>query len=138
MGRGIYLVKNPDDLHRYCSLPTPAYIQEYLPCDRDVRVVIIGDQIAHAYWRIAPANEFRSNIAVGATVSLDPIPQSVLDLALNTARKCQWDDVGIDIIENEGRLYVLEANMKYGKEGFRRAGIDYLKFMEKMIEDGKI
>jgi hypothetical protein len=28
--------------------------------------------------------------------------------------------------------------MKYGKAGFRMAGIDYLKFMEKMIEDGKI
>jgi len=138
MGRGVYLVKNPDDLHRYCSLPTPAYIQEYIPCNRDVRVVVIGDQIAHAYWRIAPAGEFRSNLAVGATVSLDPIPQSVLDLALYTARKCQWDDVGIDIIENEGRIYVLEANMKYGKAGFRQAGIDYLKFMEKMIEDGKI
>ena len=101
-------------------------------------MVVVGDEIAHAYWRIAPAGEFRSNLAVGATVSLDPIPQDVLDLALNTARKCQWDDVGIDIIENDGQLYVLEANMKYGKEGFRKAGIDYMKFMEKMIEDGKI
>ena len=138
MGRGVFLVKNPDDLHRYCSLPTPAYIQEVIPSVRDVRVVVIGDEIAHAYWRIAPAGEFRSNLAVGGTVSLDPIPQSVLDLALYTARKCQWDDVGIDIVENEGRLYVLEANMKYGKEGFRRAGIDYLRLMERMIEDGKI
>ena len=138
MGRGVYLIENPDDLHRYCSLPTPAYIQAFIPSGRDVRVVVIGDEIAHAYWRIAPAGEFRSNLAVGGTVSLDPIPQSVLDLALYTARRCQWDDVGIDIIENEGRLYVLEANMKYGKAGFRRAGIDYLRLMERMIEDGKI
>ncbi len=138
MGRGVFLVKNPDDLHRYCSLPNPAYIQELIPSDRDIRVVVIGDQIAHAYWRIAPPGEFRSNLAVGGAVSLDPIPDSVLDLALHTARKCQWDDVGIDIIENEGQLYVLEANMKYGKAGFRRAGIDYLRFMERMIEDGKI
>jgi ribosomal protein S6--L-glutamate ligase len=138
MGRGVYLIKNSDDLHRYCSLPTPAYIQEFLPSDRDVRVVVIGDEIVHAYWRIVPAGEFRSNLAVGATVSLDPIPQVVLDLALYTARKCQWDDVGIDIIENEGQLYVLEANMKYGKAGFRKAGIDYLRLMERMIEDGKI
>ena len=138
MGRGVFLVKDQDDLRRYCSLPTPAYVQEYIPCDRDVRVVVIGDEIAHAYWRIASAGEFRSNLAAGATVSLDPVPQAILDLALETARKCQWDDVGIDIIENDGRLYVLEANMKYGKEGFRRAGIDYMAFMEKMIEDGKI
>ncbi len=138
MGRGVYLIDNPDDLHRYCSLPTPAYIQEFLPSDRDARVVVIGDEIAHAYWRIVPPGEFRSNLAFGATISLDPIPQATLDLALYTARKCKWDDVGIDIIENEGQLYVLEANMKYGKAGFKKAGIDYLRLMEKMIEDGKI
>jgi ribosomal protein S6--L-glutamate ligase len=138
MGRGVFLIRNPDDLHAYCSLTTPAYIQEYLPSDRDVRVVVIGSQVAHAYWRLAPAGEFRSNVAVGATISLDPVPQNILDLALDTARRCRWDDVGIDIVEHEGKLYVLEANMKYGKEGFRAAGIDYIKLMEAMIENGNI
>jgi len=28
--------------------------------------------------------------------------------------------------------------MKYGKEGFRKAGIDYLKTMETLIENGDI
>jgi len=46
--------------------------------------------------------------------------------------------VGIDIIEHDKNLYVLEANMKFGKEGFRKAGIDYLKLMERMIENGQI
>lgn len=138
MGRGVYLIRNPDDLDSYCRLNTPAYIQEFIPSDRDVRVVVIGDEIVHAYWRIAPAGEFRSNVAVGATVSLDPVPQAVLDLALTTARKCRWNDVGIDIIVQNNKLYVLEANMKYGKEGFRTAGKDYMRMMEKMIEDGKI
>ena len=138
MGRGVYLIRNQDDLRSYCSRSTPAYIQEYLPSDRDIRVVIIGNEIAHAYWRIAPAGEFRSNVAVGATISLDPVPQNVLDLALDTARKCQWDDAGLDIIQHDGELYILEANMKYGKEGFRIAGIDYIKLMESMIENGQI
>jgi len=138
MGRGVFLIRNPDDLHAYCSLTTAAYIQEYLPSDRDVRVVVIGSQVAHAYWRIAPAGEFRSNVALGATISLDTVPQSILDLALHTARRCCWDDVGIDIVEHRGNLYVLEANMKYGKEGFRAAGIDYIKLMEGMIENGNI
>ncbi len=138
MGRGVYLVQNQDDLLTYCDLPNPASIQEYLPTDRDIRVVIIGNTVAHAYWRIASPGEFRSNVAVGATVSLDPVPQNILDLALNTARACHWDDVGIDIVEYDGKLYVLEANMKYGKEGFRVAGIDYIKLMESMIENGQI
>jgi ribosomal protein S6--L-glutamate ligase len=42
--------------------------------------------------------------------------------------------VGIDICRHAGRYYVFEANMKYGKEGFRKAGIDYTQLMEAMIQ----
>ncbi len=138
MGRGVYLIRKKDDLISYCSLTKAAYIQEYLPIDRDIRVVVIGNKVVHAYWRIAPPGEFRSNVAVGGTVSLDTVPQKALDLSLYTANKCGWDDVGIDICEHDGMFYVLEANMKYGKEGFRAAGIDYIKLMETMIENGQI
>ena len=61
-----------------------------------------------------------------------------LDLASHTARLCQWNDVGIDICRHEGHYYVLEANMKYGKEGFRQAGINYTQLMEDMIENEEI
>jgi ribosomal protein S6--L-glutamate ligase len=138
MGRGVYLIKNEEDFRSYCDTTSPAYIQEYLPSDRDMRVVIIGHTIAHAYWRIAPPGEFRSNVAVGARVSLDPVPPEALDLALHAARACRWDDVGIDICQHEGRYYILEANMKYGREGFRKAGIDYTRLMEDLIENGEI
>jgi ribosomal protein S6--L-glutamate ligase len=46
--------------------------------------------------------------------------------------------VGIDICCCEGNFYILEANMKYGKEGFRQAGINYIELMEDMIENEKI
>jgi ribosomal protein S6--L-glutamate ligase len=138
MGRGVYLIRSREDLFSYCSRSTVAYIQEYLPADRDIRVVIIGKEVVHAYWRIAPPGDFRSNVAVGASISLDPVPQKILDFAINIAQKCQWDDVGIDIVDHSGKLFVLEANMKYGKEGFRKAGIDYIKLMERLIENGRI
>ncbi len=138
MGKGVYLIRNKDDLFVYSNLTNTAYIQEYLPGDRDIRVVVIGNRAVHAYWRIAPPGEFRSNIAVGATVSLDQVPEKAVDLAIYAARLCRWDDVGIDICIHNGKYYVLEANMKYGKEGFRTAGIDYIKLMETMIENGEI
>jgi ribosomal protein S6--L-glutamate ligase len=138
MGRGVYLITNKNDLSTYCNIAKPAYIQEYIPTDRDTRVVIIGDRVVHAYWRIACVGEFRSNIALGGRVSLEPVPKQILDLAIRTASSCGWDDVGIDIISHNDKLYVIEANMKYGKEGFRAAGIDYIKLMESMIENGEI
>lgn len=138
MGRGVFLISDADDLDRYLKQTDSAYIQQYLQVDRDMRIVIIGDHIVHAYWRIAPRDEFRSNVAVGGTISLEAIPQKAKDLALHTAHACRWDDVGIDICEYEGRYFVIEANMKYGREGFRKAGIDYIRLMETLIENEKI
>ena len=138
MGRGVYLIRQKDELQNYLELTDVAYIQEYLPADRDIRAVIIGDRIVHAYWREAPENEFRCNLALGGRISLDPIPSQALDLALRTARSCRWDDVGVDIIQHNGHFYVLEANMKYGREGFRQAGINYIKLMEEMIANEEI
>ncbi len=138
MGRGVFLIQNDEDLQRYLQGQHPAYIQKYLPHDRDMRIVVIGDRVVHAYWRINPPEDFRSNVAVGGRISLKALPEQALELAMHTARSSGWDDVGIDVCEYQGSYMVLEANMKYGKEGFQAAGIDYTAMMEKMIEDGKI
>jgi len=138
LGRGVYLIRDMDALSAYCNISNPAYIQEYIPSDRDIRAVVIGNRVVHAYWRVAPSGDFRSNIARGGKVLLDPVPDDALTLALHTATSCGWDDVGIDIISHKDRFYVIEANMKYGKEGFRTAGIDYIRLMETMIENKEI
>jgi ribosomal protein S6--L-glutamate ligase len=138
LGRGVYLIRNEKELRNYLNQVSPAYIQEHLPIDRDMRVVVIGRRVIHAYWRIAPENEYRSNLAVGGKISLAPVPEKARNLALQVARACCWDDVGIDICENNGQFYILEANMKYGREGFRQAGLDYAKVMESLIENEEI
>lgn len=138
LGRGVFLIHNDLELRNYLDQVSPAYIQEYLPIERDIRVVVIGNRIIHAYWRIAPPDEYRSNLAVGGRISLDDVPAAARDLALQVAQVCRWDDVGIDICEHNGRFYVLEANMKYGKAGFRKAGLDYHRLMESMIANEEI
>jgi ribosomal protein S6--L-glutamate ligase len=138
LGRGVYLIRNEQELHHYLDQAGPAYIQEYLPIERDMRVVVIGSRVVHAYWRIALENEYRSNVAVGGQISLAPVPGEATKLALQVARACRWDDVGIDICEYNDQFLVLEANMKYGREGFRKAGLDYTQLMESMIENEEI
>jgi len=138
LGRGVFLIHDEEALSAYMHQSPVSYIQEYLALDRDIRVVVIGDRVVHAYWRLAAEGEHRSNVALGGTISLENVPEEARQLALYTARACGWNDVGIDICTHQGRYLVLEANMKYGKEGFRRAGIDYVKLMEDLIEDGAI
>lgn len=138
MGRGVYLITSDDDLYAYTHNRHVAYIQEYLTIDRDLRIVVIGGRVVHAYWRIAENGEFRTNVAKGGRISFDAIPESALQLAIKAASTCGWDDVGLDICRHDDRYFLLEANMKYGREGFRAAGIDYTAMMERMIDDGHI
>jgi len=138
MGRGVFLIDRPEALENYLSQTPVAYIQEYLPIDRDIRVVVIGGSAMHAYWRVAPTGEFRSNVALGARIELANVPEAAIQLALDTARQCRWDDVGIDICAHQDSYVVLEGNMRYGKEGFRAAGMDYVKEMERRIDNGEI
>jgi ribosomal protein S6--L-glutamate ligase len=138
LGKGVFLIRNRSELAVYCRQTRAAYIQEYLPVDRDIRVVVIGRRAVHAYWRIAAPGEFRSNLAAGGHIRLDPVPDAAIALACRTARLCGWTDVGLDIYDHGGRLGVFEANMKYGKEGFRQAGIDYDRLMEDLIANGEI
>ncbi len=138
MGKGVFLIQNDADLKDYLSISKIAYIQEYIKIDRDMRIIVIGGKIAHAYWRISGSNSFKTNIAAGGSISLDPIPDEAKNLARQTAQACKWDDVGIDIILKENQYYVLEGNFKYGHEGFKAAKIDYIKLMEQKIENGEI
>jgi ribosomal protein S6--L-glutamate ligase len=138
LGLGVFLIQNRDELEAYCGLTKTAYIQEYLPIAQDFRVVVIGNEFVHAYRRVPPPGEFRCNVAVGAKIEFDGIPREAVRLAKYTAARCRWDDVGIDVCEWRGGYYVIEANMKYGKEGLRQAGIDYATLMEKLISHGAI
>lgn len=141
MGRGVYLINNMQELSEYLLISLsaePAYIQEYCPHDRDIRAVVIGNEIAVAYWRIAGSEEFRSNISCGGDISFQKIPQKALNLALHTAKVCGWNDVGLDIVEHNGEFLVIEANMKYGRKGFVKAGIDYNLMFETLIATGRI
>lgn len=137
-GRDIYLIRNQQTLADYCQRDGPAYIQEYLPVKKDIRAVVIGGKVRLAYWRVAPQNDFRTNVSVGGGIDCSPVPDTALELAERTAKRCKWDDVGIDILEHEGLFYILEGNMKYGLKGFEAAGIDYLALMTRLIGSGAI
>ena len=138
LGRGVHLIRTSEELERYCQNKGPAYIQEYLPIDRDMRIVVVGYRVIHAYWRVAAAGEFRNNLWLGGRIDLTAIPPQALQFAQHVARVCRWDDVGLDICEHEGKYFVLEGNMKYGRQGFIQAGIDYTRLLLSLIRDGEI
>jgi ribosomal protein S6--L-glutamate ligase len=137
-GRGVFLIRSRKDLQHYLREHTPAYIQEYLPIDRDLRVVLVGASVVHAYWRIARPGEFRSNVSLGGRISFDDIPDDALHFAERVARLCKFDEVGLDICICEDRYLVIEANMVYGLKGFEAAGLNIYQLLNRRVTEGTI
>ena len=68
------LVLSAGDLETYCGCRASAYVQDYLPIDRDMRIVVIGKRIVHAYWRVAARGiSGRTSRRVGRCASI-PYP----------------------------------------------------------------
>lgn len=137
-GMGVYLVRSTDDLDAYLEKTENAYIQEYLPIDRDLRIVLINKKIILAFWRLMPEGEYRTNVFRGGEIHFGGIPERACALARKVTELCDFDNVGLDLCEYAGRYYVFEANMGYGIEGFRKAGLDYKTMLKRMVENNEI
>jgi len=137
-GRGVFLIQSLDDLQSYLQKCDLAYIQEYLPIDRDLRIVLVGAKVVHAYWRIAPPGEYRSNVSLGGRISFRNVKNGPLRFAEQVARLCKFDEVGLDICICQGNYLVLEANMVYGLKGFEKAGLNIYQLLTERMSKGDI
>lgn len=137
-GRGVYLIKGPQDLEAYLARHQPAYIQEYLPIRGDVRVVAIGFEPVCAYWRLPRDGGFLSNLAQGGRVEFAGVPPAAVELAVEAARLANLDEVGLDVAMVEGKPLLLEFNVKYGHEGPRQAGLDVAAWVAARVLAGQL
>ena len=120
MGEGVWLIESRADWQRYCEATDVLYAQEYLPIDRDARVVVIGDQVLTAYWRTQADQGFYNNVSRGGQIDTSPVPAVVTDLALQLARDLGVDHAGFDIALVDGYPYVLEFNRLFGNQGLAK------------------
>ncbi len=138
LGRGVFLISDAAALARYLSRHNPAYIQEYLAEAVDVRVVVVGGELLAAYVRRPAPGEFRANLAQGARAVFGGVPQAAVDLALETARRCRLDEIGLDVLVKDGRPYLIEANLLFGRRALASAGIDLKAELHRLIVSGRI
>jgi ribosomal protein S6--L-glutamate ligase len=137
-GRGVFLIEDGGGLEAYLRLTHVAYIQEYLPHERDLRIVLINYDPVIAYWRERPRDSFKTNLYQGGSIRFDQIPTEVVALAEECTRKCKFNDVGLDFIESKGRWYLIEANMKYGRKGLKMKGMDLKALLRKKLVSGEL
>lgn len=117
MGEGVFLIENRADWNAYLARTDVIYAQEFLPIDRDMRIIIVGKQLVAGYWRLQGSDGFHNNVSRGGQVDVSPLHPAAVSLALELAEKLNLDHAGFDIAMVGDHPYVLEFNRLFGNTG---------------------
>ncbi|NHI92737.1 MAG: RimK family alpha-L-glutamate ligase [Candidatus Lokiarchaeota archaeon] len=75
---------------------------------RDIRVIVIGDEVIEAMYRFESINDWRSAATMGAKTSTCPITSEIEDISLKAAKAVNGEILGIDLMENEDRKLIIQ------------------------------
>lgn len=121
-GEGVWLIENKSDWQNYLARSDSLYVQEYLPIEKDLRIVIVGNEIITAYWRHQSDRSFHTNVSRGGQVSFDEVPTVALDFALDLAKRLGINHAGFDVAMLGSHPYLLEFNRLFGNQGIPGGG----------------
>lgn len=122
-GRGVWRIDTTEDWRHYVDTHDTLYVQEYLPIDRDMRLVVIGRRVVAAYWRCRQADGFHTNVSRGGLIDAADIPLQAVALVEQMARRLDIDHAGFDLAQVDDHLYFFEFNRLFGTAGLVQQGI---------------
>jgi len=133
-GRGVFLIQNREDWEAYADAHDVLYAQELLGARRDLRLVVIGDEVVGGYWREHAPGHFHNNVSRGGTVSEDPLPVAAIELVTSVARRLGIDHAGFDVMEHDGQLHLLEFNRLFGYSGLQQQKVELAPLIQRYLE----
>ncbi len=141
-GLGVHLIKNEPTAQNFfdhfAHSKTQVILQEFIKesSGRDLRIITAGNRIIAAMERIAPQNEFRSNIHRGAVGYKIRLSNDEQEMAVNALKAVGLKFGGVDIIRSKKGPLVLEVNSSPGLEGIEQTTrIDVATEIVKFIEE---
>ncbi|MBN1456129.1 MAG: RimK family alpha-L-glutamate ligase [Methanomicrobia archaeon] len=102
------------------------YIQEFVPNPgRDIRVFVVGEEALGAIYRVSLQGSVVSNLSQGGRPVPCALTGEIRSLAVRATKAVGADFAGVDLIEGEDGLLLLEVNGTPSGRGINQAcGID--------------
>ena len=137
-GRDVFLIEDSDELERYNSKVNPAYIQEFVPSEIEVRVSVINyEKVLGSWLRVAGGTCREGSLGAGDWRA-EEVPSNAINLAKNLARQGDLSDVTVEMIFDGSQFQVVELSFQYDEIGILHPGQERLKTIIKMIERGEL
>jgi RimK family alpha-L-glutamate ligase len=120
-----------------CRVGQPLIVQEYIRNPgRDLRVFVVGDRVVGSAYKYGAVGQWKTNVAQGARMVDEPIPEDVLELGVKATRAIGLDYAGVDIIESENGPVILEVNGAPGWQALKKAtGVDVAEEIVRHVTD---
>ncbi|MCI0439085.1 MAG: ATP-grasp family protein [Chloroflexi bacterium] len=119
----------------------PFYLQEFIEAPgRDMAVVVMGNQIVNAFYRVARPGEWKTTTAAGGRYAPCALGDDAAQIALDAVRAFGLDFTSVDMVETDRGWLVYEVSAFGGFTGLRRAyGLDvaslYAKYVLEKLDD---
>jgi len=115
-GRGVYQIKDQSMAEMMLesrqendnSLSRIYYFQELIDRpSRDIRCIVIGDQVVASVFRYSSENEWRTNVAVGGRTEVAPLTSDLQEIVLKASNAVGGGILGVDLMEDNKRGYLV-------------------------------
>jgi len=131
-GRDIVLLQDGSDLDQarledILESQGLVYLQEFIALDspRDIRAFVVDGKVLGAIYRVAPPGQWISNLARGGRAAACPLTKDLVEMAAKAAVAVGAVYCGVDLLETERGLTVIEVNgTPSGKGIFEALGVD--------------
>ena len=115
-GRGVYQIKDQsmaemmlDSRQENENLFSRIYyLQELIDRpSRDIRCIVIGDQVVASVFRYSSENEWRTNVAVGGRTEVASLTSELKEIVLKASNAVGGGILGVDLMEDKERGYLV-------------------------------
>jgi len=115
-------------------------LQEYVPIDGDIRVIVIGHDLCFAMLRKKLKKDFRTNVSLGSDAIKHDLTDEERKIAINASKAVRCFYCGVDLAKNKetGEVSVLETNSSPGSKIGEIIGVDILKTLFQYILKNKM
>lgn len=88
----------------------PVYLQDFIPMEADVRVMLIGHKPVCAFWRRPSDGGWLTNTSQGGSMDYMDIPKELLDLTVKVSKAANAEYWACDIaVGTDGQYRILEC-----------------------------